>query len=215
MKTLAKEIPFLSADHVADPKEYQAVNNQGWRRLGAPDQGTFVYSTYFDLAGLAMDNKTLFFSGATVQDVSIPLSSAGGTAGDSFAIVDLMTTHPLSDIEASQYLSVGNFAAGGGVLTFDQTTYGRVRHFNIDLDNAAALYYVTLGDHQTGSLDSTASDRIYCYRVVQFLSTTNDCLISVPSARYLLRAEAKEEAEYEYLMRLKRSYELQQEPDRD
>jgi hypothetical protein len=34
-------------------------------------------------------------------------------------------------------------------------------------------------------------------------------------ARYLLRASAKEEAEFEYLMRLKRSYDLQNEPDVD
>ena len=72
-----------------------------------------------------------------------------------------------------------------------------------------------LGDHQTGSLDATASDRIYCYRAVTFLQTQNPCLIAIPSARYLLRAEAKEEPEYEYLMRLKRSYELQNEPDND
>lgn len=216
MKTLAKEIPFLSANYVSAPvPAYNAVNNYGWTQLGAPGDGVFVYSTYFDLKGLAIDDKTLFFTGATVQDLSVPLSGAGGSSGDNFAMVDLMTTHPLSDLEALQYLTIGNFAAGGGDLTFDQTTYARVRHFNIDIDNAAALFYLTLGDHQTGSLEPTASDRIYCYRVVQFYNTTNSCLISVPSARYLLRAEAKEEAEYEYLMRLKRSYELQQQFDRD
>jgi len=34
-------------------------------------------------------------------------------------------------------------------------------------------------------------------------------------ARYILRAMAKEEADYQYIMRLKRSYDLQQRFDRD
>jgi len=209
MKTLAKEIPFLSADY--NGTVYTSSNDQGWTQV-VP--GTFVYSTYFDLAGLSMEEKTLFFSGAAVQDLAMPISGPGGAAGDNFVMADIMTTTPLSDMEAATYQSVGNFAAGG-VLTFDQTTYGRVRHYNIDLDNAAALFYLNLGDHQTGSLDATASDRIYCYRAITFFQTQNPCLIAIPSARYLLRAEAKEEPEYEYLMRLKRSYELQNEPDRD
>jgi hypothetical protein len=100
-------------------------------------------------------------------------------------------------------------------LTFDQTVYGRVRTFNMDLDNVAGGFYILLSDHQTGSLEPTASDRIYCYRAVSFGVNNSDGQHSVFAGRYLLRADAKEEPEFEYLMRLKRSYELQNEPDRD
>ena len=47
------------------------------------------------------------------------------------------------------------------------------------------------------------------------VAVTADSTVAVTGARYMLRATAKEEPEYEYLMRLKRSYELQNEPDRD
>ena len=94
-----------------------------------------------------------------------------------------------------------------------ETVYARVRVFNMDLDNLAGGYSILLSDTQTGSLEPSASDRIYCYRVVQYNGA--DTRFDIFPARYILRADAKEEPEYEYLMRLKRSYELQQRFDRD
>ena len=72
---------------------------------------------------------------------------------------------------------------------------------------------ITIADNQLGSLEATASDRIYCYRVVLYSGAV--ARFDVYPARYILRADAKEEPEYQYLMRLKRSYELQNQPDRD
>ena len=89
----------------------------------------------------------------------------------------------------------------------------RLRVLNTDLDNQAATFMIPISDEQMGSLEPTASDRIYCYRIVSLTGT--DGSYGVYPVRYLLRAEAKEEPEYEYLMRLKRSYELQNQPDRD
>jgi hypothetical protein len=74
---------------------------------------------------------------------------------------------------------------------------------------------ITVSDNQLGSLLPTATDRIYCYRVVSFGPGNSDGTLLMSGARYLLRASAKEEAEFEYLMRLKRSYDLQNEPDVD
>jgi hypothetical protein len=212
MKTMAKEFNFLTVTK-AGPL-YTLTDGQGWRQPN-PAFSQFVSSTYFDLGGLTIDDKTLFFEGATIQEV-LPPSASNATAGDGVVVVDIMSVVPLTDTEVLAYSSKANFAeSAGSTLAFEQTVYGRVRVFNIDIDNAAGGYYITLSDNQTGSLSATASDRIYCYRAALFGANNSDGDHSIYGARYLLRAHAKEEAEYEYLMRLKRSYELQNEPDRD
>jgi hypothetical protein len=70
-------------------------------------------------------------------------------------------------------------------------------------------------DNQIGSLKATASDRIYSYRILYITGGTVATQVNVYYARHIIRAEAKEEAEYQYLMRLRRSYELQQSHDED
>ena len=213
MKTLAKEFGMLLVNKVGPAYSIETdFTNSNWRQL-TPGGGIFVADTYFDLAGLAMDDKTLFFEGAAMQEI-LPPSITVGTAGDLINIVDIMCTTPITDNEAFLYATYANIMGQGSQLTFDQTIYGRVRTFNMDIDNLAGGYFITLGDNQTGSLEATASDRIYCYRMVA-IGVTADSSVTITGARYLLRAKAKEEPEHEYLMRLKRSYELQQRQDRD
>jgi len=211
MKTMTKEFAQLAVQVTG--ASYTILSNEGnWREVsGAP--GLYIASAYFDLAGLTMDDKTLFFQGAATQELKNP-TSFPATAGNTLQIADIMSVVPLTDSEASFYPFGANFnVSNSSDLTFGQTVFGRVRVFNIDLDNLAGGYSILLSDTQTGSLESTASDRIYCYRVVQY--TGADARFDVFPARYILRADAKEEPEFEYLMRLKRSYELQNEPDRD
>ena len=126
-----------------------------------------------------------------------------------------MSAVPLSDTALTNYFSQGNFA-GSGSSTFEQTIYARNTFHVIDIDFAAAGYFNTLFSNQIGSLGPTASDRVYTYRLIGVDPTqASVAIISAWPCRYLLRADVKEEPEYEYLMRLKRSYELQNEPDND
>ena len=212
MKTLSKEFGILQVNKVGPLYSIDtSITNGNWR--AHTGIGNFINDTYFDLKGLAVDDKTLFFDGAAMQEIQPP-SITVGTAGDFVAVVDLMCTTPLTDEEVALYATYANIIGDGSALTFDQTIYGRVRIFNMDLDNLAGGFFINLGDNQTGSLEATASDRIYCYRFVS-MSVTADSTIALTGARYILRAKAVEEPEYQYLMRLKRSYELQQRFDRD
>jgi len=210
MKTMTKEFGNLvvnKAGPVFTP-DY-SISAEGWEQPTA-GAGVFVNRQYFDLAGLSMNDLTLFFEGAAVQDVLSP-SSITATAGNQAFVVDIMSNKPLTNAEASATVLSGNFATSN--LTFDQTLYMRVRFFNTDLDNQAGSYMIPVSDNQLGSLSPTASDRIYCTRVVLFGGA--DGKYDMYPCRYILRAMAKEEPEYEYLMRLKRSYELQNQPDND
>ena len=64
-------------------------------------------------------------------------------------------------------------------------------------------------------MNPTASDRVYSYRMVLTALAGTSKTILIPASRQILSAEAREEPEFEYLMRLKRSYELAQSYDED
>ena len=166
-----------------------------------------------DLAGLAIDDKTIFPVGITTQEAYFPTIS-GGAPGDQVWIYDLVTSIPLLDIDwAYVYLNGAGFP--GGVLNFEHVQYQRVRRYSLDLDTAQAIP-LKVGDEQSGSLAPSASDTLYSYRLVILYNLSGTAIgTSTPTSRILIRADVKEEPEYEYLMRLKRSYELQNEPDRD
>ena len=215
-KTLTHEFGWLVVN--ANPPGIWSVdraNTMGDWRQPTPGTGFFLNTGYIDLAGMSQQEKTLYFKGATVQEVQPPIVF-NQAAGDSIVVVDVMSSVPLTDTEYSFVSVTGNLLQrfGESGLTFDQTIYMRVRNYIIDIDTAAWGQMVLVSENQLGSLNPTASDRIYTCRQMLVANTTADRIDLTP-ARYVVSAEAKEEPEYEYLMRLKRSYELQNEPDRD
>ena len=220
-KTLAKEHQFIALER-ADPNvnEWSIVAQYGgWRQLGP---NSFCSSNYFDLAGLAMDDKTLFFEASGVQTILAPLANRTG-AGDSCLIMDLMSTRPLTDGQLLTTIGSGNFAGnaasdGQGPLSFEETVYARTQMFVRHLDTSAWGYITMTDENFFGSMEPTASDRIYSYRVAvvsQETSGTSMTELSIYPARHLLQATVKEEPEFQYLMRLMKSYQLQQSPDID
>jgi hypothetical protein len=218
MKTLAKEHPFLIANRAGTPENpIWSVDSSspGWRLLNpGANSPVFVSDTYFDLAGLSQREKTLFFEGATVQDLLNPVAF-NQAPGDSAIVTDLMSTKQLTDTEITTFSIIGNFAAPTASLTFEETVYARLNQYVVDLDTAAWGSMIQVSSNQIGSLKATASDRIYSYRIVTGGSPFTGDRFDVLACRHLLRAEAKEEAEYQYLMRLRRSFELAQNSDED
>lgn len=218
MKTLAKEHQFLSVERVG-PEWGDIATLGSWRKIGI---NSFLSSTYFDLAGMAMDDKTLFFEAAGVQTTLSPLANNTG-AGDSCIIMDLMSTRPLTDQQILLTFSYGNFAGniaidGQGPLSFEETVYARTQMFVRHVDTSAWGYITLTDENFFGSMEPTASDRIYSYRLVVPSQGTdpNDMdQLTVYPARHLLKSTSKEEPTYQYLMRLMKSYQLQQEPDVD
>ena len=213
-KTLAKEIGIIRVDKAGVTYTLNTtISADGWEEIGV---GTYVNRKYFDLAGLSMDDKTLFFNGATIQETYPPTKPAIAPPGNLVAVADVMSNKPLSGSDAIAVVNgLGNTQGPNSAnLTFDQTIYLRLRVFVVNSDTAASGFFVPLSDNQLGSMSPTASDRIYCTRVVQFGANADGAYALYP-VRYLINANATEEPEYEYLMRLKRSYELQQSYDED
>ena len=213
MKTLAKE-HSLALFTQTSPLVWAlaGANSTGyWEKVG---DDSFVSSTYFDLAGMSMEEKTLFFEAAGTQSALAPQGTQAAVAGDSLIVADLMTTSPLTPLEAVSAMVFGNFAPTP--LSFQETVYGRIDQWVVHLDTGTWGSYTLTNSEQIGSMMPTASDRVYSYRVV----TTNgvaptETSITIFGARHILKAVAKEEPDHEYMMRLLRSYQLQQEPDVD
>lgn len=219
MKTLAKEHQYLQL--VRSGPDWTVQFTKGsWRKIGAE---SFVSENYFDLAGMTMEDKTLFFEAAGVQSVLAPLANNTGT-GDSAIIMDIMSTRQITDAQLIGTLLYGNMAGNQGVagsqgpLSFEETVYARTQMFVRHIDTAAWGYLTLTDENFFGSMEPTASDRIYSYRLV-FLSAltgaTNTTEVTIAPARHLLKSTAREESDHQYMMRLLRSYQLQQSHDED
>ncbi len=213
MKTLAKEHGLgLFTQTSPGTWELAGANSTGyWQLVGT---GIFVSSTYFDLAGMSMEEKTLFFEAAGTQASLPPAGSAAAAAGDALVIADLMTSSPLTPLEAANVGVFGNFPPAE--LSFQETVYGRIDSWVVHIDTGTWGSYTLTNSEQIGSMMPTASDRVYSYRVVNMAGVApTETTITVSAARHILKAVAKDEPDHEYMMRLLRSYQLQQEPDVD
>jgi hypothetical protein len=187
----------------------QPLSN-GWEEVTT---GSFVSSSYFDLAGMSMDDKTLFFEAAGTQSVLAPVNF-NGQPGDSIVLTDLMTAIPLTNTELLNFALFGNFG-DNPPISYQETIYARVDQWVAHVDTGTWTSLTLTNSEQLGSMMPTASDRVYSYRVVVFGTPFVGNRVDISSARHILQAKATEEADHTYMMRLLRSYQLQQEPDVD
>ena len=215
MKVLAKYHSALDITQ-AGPNNYdltavsQVGSNTQWEKITGQ---IFVSMTFFDLGGLAMEEKTVFPSGITCQRGNSPLLEAAAP-GDNFIMLDVLTTIPI-DI-TNDVLNWFNVGAGfpGSTLNFEHVLYMRGQRWTVDVDTNSS-FPLKADEWQSGSMAPTASDRVYSYRVVLVNTGNSSTRIITPTGRHVMQVDVIEEPTFEYLMRLKRSYDLQQEPDVD
>jgi hypothetical protein len=213
MKMLSKVVSGITIALSAGQWSVSGATPQEARVLiQAPNYCLVAQSTYFDLAGMAMDDKTLFIKLAQVQRYFPPTLTSAAT-GDSFDEMMIMSSHPLSDTEL-----ISASADVYSVYDFNEIVYASCRRYVKTLDEGGFASPVLLHDNITSGAEATASDRIYCYRLSSPTAVTPGAgvdAVTLASVNFVIVADSKEEPEYQYLMRLMRSYQLQNEPDRD
>ena len=214
VKMMTKEIGYLIANQ--NPPGTWAVDSTSTEGWTMPSNGFFVNEQILDLAGLSKQELTIFFNGIAQQDMGNPLVY-NQAAGDTIVVYDLISSVPLNTNELGTIALTGNFnnTLGQNTPTFEQTIYLQRNVYTVDLDTAAWGSAIQVSSHQMGSLAATASDRLYCYRIVLPGTPTAANRIDTFPVRFVLGADPREEKEYQYLMRLKRSYDLQQSFDVD
>ena len=101
----------------------------------------------------------------------------------------------------------------GSRVNFENIIDGRWRQFSPDTTLATGSA-VTMKASSFGSCEPSASEALFAYVLVKFddmsLIAPEDTVF-IPSRRFLLGGAAVEEDEFPYVMRLRRSYVLQQE----
>lgn len=191
-----------------------------WKKIGADSANCIMSEQFIDLNGLNIDDKSVFFEAITAQSPNPPLigpkvfGGANPPAGASLVIHDIITSVPLiidNNIIDDLTYGIGFMQSP---YDFEHVIYYRSQSWSTDVDFAGFICNMT-SQSQNGSGMPTASDRLYCYRFVQWTTQVQNALVSIPPVRYVLAVTAKKEHDVEYIYRLKRSYELQQSFDRD
>ena len=82
------------------------------------------------------------------------------------------------------------------IYSHDSTTAG----------TSGTSIYRVVSSQSASSLEPTAADKLYCYRLITMSGTSGG--MSKPAARVMIPCTITIEPNLEYMMRLKRSYEL-------
>jgi hypothetical protein len=213
MKMLSKYHGYFTGVRTEGVWTLDPITN-GWNQgVGAGYTDTFWSATYFDLKGLSDDMETVFLDAATVQHAGF--HALGGPAGANILIHDIITSIPVDPTNTLVLDAVFQSGLGfpRGYLNFEHVLYGRMQRWANDLDVASGFPELR-EEFQYGSLQPTASDRLYSYRFLM-VNVLGDTSVILPPVRHLIQASPKAEPEYQHMMRLKRSYDLQQSPDVD
>jgi hypothetical protein len=178
----------------------------------------YVYSeSFIDFNGFVQDDLTVFPERVSIQESGSFKMNADATSTHTGAIVlDLMTEERITDFDTLVDNMVILEVAPGfnrGALEFQQIIYGRYRMFGQD----SAVFTATTGnltminEAAFGSGSPTMARKLWCTRIViplgDYVVDANTFII-IPAARYIITYNVTKEADPEYFMRLKRSYEL-------
>jgi len=225
-RTLCVEFGGLSVqwDKLTDDYEPLATGS-GWTYV---TPGFWYLQQDIDLSGYAMDRKTFYpYSSfeqrgmATLAEV-IPTGGATTLTKQPYVYdITIVSSVPLkqNDLIASVLAGPGfttfaGFPNGEGRFNRSQIIHGETKMYTVDYTTSV------IGSNQQdvlklvnrdiySSLEPTAADKLYCYRIVALTAEASEIDAAfVPATRVLIPGNISSEPKLEYMMRLKRSYEL-------
>lgn len=189
---------------------YEGVSwkdTNGYRLLGADG---LLFTTTIDLFGWSMSEYTFGTMRSQYQDPGVYASTAVSARTE---VMEIISDVPISLTNLQTIKdNMGTTAPGLLQSNEDFTTiiYGNYRLYVPNLSLAAFPGFLQLiSSGSFGSKEPSASSELYCYRIVKCVGTPGETL-TAPACRVGLFGTFYHEADLEYLMRLKRSYELQE-----
>lgn len=167
-----------------------------------------------DLGGLELEKETFFPVGTAIQDPMIYENYSSLTP--CMHIFDLITDKLIDPLLATQMvaglspLKGSNYGMLGDENDATTIIMGSYRFMtgNSNLTFPAMMRTEKASIFSSG--EPTAASKLYCYRIIVPLVDTNTTQLGVPAARFYLTGVRDNEPDLEYMMRLKRSYELDQ-----
>ena len=186
------------------------TNSGGWSTIG---NAVMYWQGSIDLSGYAMERKTFYPVTAFVQEAGASVSF-GGSGQNVTYIVSSVPTDITTLLTQIGYLTAPGFIQQSqlAVSQDDWTTvlFGQNNQSLINSTLPQLGVVQLISSQQFGSLSPTAADKLYVTKVVIPGTLAGDIGTSmgIPSSRIVIPGTIREEPKLEYMMRLKRSYEL-------
>ena len=210
-RTLCTEFNALTVSYDVATSQF-VIDSGSYQQLSSD---VFFTQQDIDLTGYAMQRKTFYpyssfeqRSGATfAQTVASPTKQPYIIEQTIVSSVPLNNTDLLISAAAS-------ISPGFQFLNFDREViiHGEAKIYTLDstISISGQEDVLKLIDRQTySSLEPTAADKLYCYRILYFSAGRDEFVkVIVPNSRVLIPGTLSSEPQLEYMMRLKRSYEL-------
>lgn len=192
-----------------------------YTRLASVGVGhAFIHESTIDVAGYTKEELTFFPIGGDVQRGG---TSLGGTTGyvteyiiASVVPIENRSWKALTSLNMWNTLP-GQFVQGDTTssIDFEQIIWGQMNIYTQNT-NLNQNWGIPVHTSMIGSGAATNGSKIYVYRVLRLDDASGAGFFAeLPSARLLLPGQLKEEQEYAQIMRMRRSYELQQTYDED
>ena len=188
---------------------------KGW--IASASSTLVYYETYFDLSGYALDDLTAIPIAAMLQD---PGLYACDDTKVGMQVLDVISQERLRPGRVLNDMITDNNVPGMlmSANNFEQITFGNYRLFMgqktfTDPAGLETVVYLPADSMQFGSGDAVTVEKLWCYRFVMARGATEgeSSTIKIPASRFILNVNVVDEDELVYIMRLKRSYELDQE----
>jgi len=223
MKRLVKQTEALawSYDLPTDPGKWTLRSTGGdWEvdKNTVNQISCISLNQYIDLAGMSQREKTLFIRGLGVQNQFAP-TATDASPGDQIENIILITDKP-----ANRFSFFGPGFAGSQ-MSAENCALCLQQVWAFTQDSASwGSYPVLQSEVSHGMMTATASDRLYLSVFSKVITRKGSATgqpvsgidnVVIAGIRVVVDVDAMEEPEYQYLMRLRRSYELQQSHDED
>ena len=183
---------------------------EGWEIIPSQANSQFIFRWrgYIDLGGLEREALTFFMQTAQVTESGSPsLTPLGPTMGD-IEMVDIFSKVEISDADLNLVTANGLLYTPGyndSVQDMEQVLWARLRNF---VNNNTLLNQSILQTNLVqiwGEGIGTSASRIHLTR---YISIPNTDFVRIPGACFQCVGTAIEEPDLEYIMRLRRDYEL-------
>jgi hypothetical protein len=204
--TLLTEIPPCASAFL--PTGVWGVTG-GWGPIGTSYIG---YDTTIDLSGYNIRDETFFTLASSIQDPG-RYTATMIVVDYSIEVLEVVSQIPLSLTQISLDWDNGSLPGfSGSKQTFTNIIIGQYRDFAKHTNYSAANNLIPIKGVSFGSTEPTASDKLYVYVLVKIntpgAAPSPGDAVGIPERRIVIGGVSASEPDLEYLMRMRRSYEL-------
>jgi hypothetical protein len=202
-----------AAPGVVDIGNWHFESKSGLEGFPAPLVPYLWSMNTIDLGGLELAKETFFPVGSTIQDPGIYQNDSETVPA--MAVIDIITDKLIdpSEVIDFAYLYSNRGTMYGMIGNADDETTIVMGSYRFMTGNSNLTYPGLMRTEVSTSFSSgepTAASKLYCYRIVQPWVSGSTTAIAIPASRFYLTGVRDKEEDLVYMMRLKRSYELDQ-----